>query len=254
MPTGLRSGLLVVDIDPGNGGNESWKRIRAGRKIPITAQQITGGGGRHITFQHPGGRVPKTLGPGVDSTGDGGYIVVEPSLHASGHRYRFDGPFFILVLQGEQGSAKSTTARILRRLIDPTQAPLRTQPRELRDLTLCSFATGGGFTTRQLYSDDQETIFDATRPILLNGIDSVAVRGDLLDRALLLDLPVIPPNKRRTEEEVWQKFDETAPQILGALLDAVVQAVRNKSTIELPELPRMADAVKWAAAGGVSVG
>jgi hypothetical protein len=125
------------------------------------------------------------------------------------------GPYPVLLLHGEQGAAKSTTARILRELIDPNTAPLRSQPREERDLMIaarngwvlafdnvssvpdwlsdafCRLSTGGGLATRMLYTDDDEVLFDAQRPLLLTGIEEVATRGDLLDRSLILFLPRI---------------------------------------------------------------
>ncbi len=92
IPTGAASGLLVLDVDPRNGGNESLDRlIHEQGRLPDTAEQITGGGGRHIIFRHPGGPVPKTLAPGIDLKGDGGYIVVAPSIHLSGNAYQWDG-------------------------------------------------------------------------------------------------------------------------------------------------------------------
>jgi hypothetical protein len=192
--------------------------------------------------------------------------------------FQFGVPFFVLVLQGEQGSAKSTTARALRRLVDPNKALVRSQPRDVRDLmiaarngwviafdnistlspwlsdALCSLATGGGFATRELYSDSDEVIFDVTRPILLNGIEGVAVRGDLLDRSLVLDLPAIPAKTRCAEQELWLEFEKAAPRILGALLDAAVEALRSMYRLSLRELPRMADALRFAAAGAGSFG
>src|SRR5262249_27005841 len=57
---------------------------------------------------------------------------------------------------------------------------------------ICRLSTGGGFSTRELYSDDQEKLFEATRPVIINGIDGLVVRGDLADRAITLFLPTIP--------------------------------------------------------------
>jgi len=71
---------------------------------------------------------------------------------------------------------------------------------------LCSLATGGGFSTRELYTDTQETIFAAKRPILLNGLDGVVVRGDALDRALVVNQPEITESTRRPEAELWMRF------------------------------------------------
>ena len=92
LPTGAVSGLLVLDIDPRNGGDQSLSDLTAKfGPLPETAIQMTGGGGRHIIFRHPGVPVPKTLANGIDLKGDGGYIVVAPSVHPSGIAYQWDG-------------------------------------------------------------------------------------------------------------------------------------------------------------------
>lgn len=92
VPTGAASGLLAVDIDPRNGGDVSFDELTAKNgRFPDTAEQITGGGGRHIVFRDPGVPVVKELAPGIDLKGEGGYIVVAPSMHTSGNRYRWDG-------------------------------------------------------------------------------------------------------------------------------------------------------------------
>lgn len=182
------------------------------------------------------------------------------------------GPYPVLLLQGEQGSAKSTTARVLRALVDPSTAPLRTVPRDERDMmiaanngwcvafdnlsgipvwlsdAICRLATGGGFSTRELYTDSEEVLFDAMRPVILNGIDELASRHDLLDRALVLNLPPIPEEKRRDEATFWRDFEAARPRILAALLDAVSAGLRNVESVKLDKLPRMADFAKWAAA------
>ena len=182
------------------------------------------------------------------------------------------GPYPVLVLVGEQGSAKSTFSAILRRLLDPNTAPLRALPREDRDLfiaasnghvlvfdnvsgllawisdTLCRLATGGGFAVRQLYTDQDEVLFDAARPIILNGIEDIVTRQDLADRALFLTLEPIPEERRRSEVELWAAFEAERPQILGALLDAVVEGLKRLPEINLPKLPRMADFAMWATA------
>jgi len=188
------------------------------------------------------------------------------------------GPFPITVFHGEQGSAKSTAARVRRSLIDPNKAALRSQPREERDLaiaasnswyvtldnlswippwlsdSLCRVATGGGFATRELYSDSDEAIFDFKRPAILNGIEELATRGDLLDRSLLFYLPCIPKKKRRTEKEFWAKFDKAHPKLLGALLKAASTALRNLPKVKLEELPRMADFATWVVAAEPALG
>jgi Domain of unknown function (DUF3854) len=192
--------------------------------------------------------------------------------------YRPGKPFPVLALHGEQGSAKSTTARVLRALIDPNKADLRSEPREERDLmiaakngwlialdnlsrvqtwlsdALCRLATGGGFATRELYANDEEVLFDAKRPILLNGIEELATRSDLLERAIVLNLPTIPEDKRRTEARFWQDFEAARPFILGTLLNAVSGALRRYDDVRLERLPRMADFAQWATAAEAYLG
>lgn len=209
------------------------------------------------------------LRPFVNVATDADWILLESWLIAA---LRGRGPFPILVEHGEQGSAKSTTARVLRALVDPSTAPLRSEPRELRDLAiaaqngwvisldnisrvppwlsdaLCRLSTGGAFGTRELYSDSNEVLLDAQRPCIVNGIEELAVRGDLLDRSLILYLPSIAEEKRRAERSFWSEFELSRPAILGALLDAVSGALRRLPKVKLPEMPRMADFAIWATA------
>ena len=178
----------------------------------------------------------------------------------------------MIVLSGEQGSAKSTFSAILRALLDPNTAPLRALPREDRDLfiaasnghvlafdnvsglpgwisdTLCRLATGGGFAVRQLYTDQDEVLFDAARPVILNGIEEIVTRPDLADRAVFLTLQPIPEEHRRPEQELWAAFDAERPRVLGVLLDAVVEGLKRLPETRLEKLPRMADFALWATA------
>lgn len=182
------------------------------------------------------------------------------------------GPYPILVLSGEQGSAKSTFSAILRLMLDPNTAPLRALPKDDRDLfiaannghilafdnlsklplgisdTLCRLATGGGFAVRQLYTDQDEVLFDATRPIILNGIEDIVTRPDLADRAIFLTLEPITEERRRPEKDLWEEFNLERPQILGALLDAVSFGLKQLPDTRLEKLPRMADFVLWVTA------
>lgn len=182
------------------------------------------------------------------------------------------GPYPVIVLSGEQGSAKSTFSSILRSLLDPNTAPLRALPREDRDLfiaasnghvlafdnvsglpgwisdTLCRLATGGGFAVRQLYTDQDEVLFDAARPVILNGIEEIVTRPDLADRAVFLTLQPILEEHRRPEQELWAAFDVERPRVLGVLLDAVVVGLKRLPETRLERLPRMADFALWATA------
>jgi hypothetical protein len=183
-------------------------------------------------------------------------------------------PFPVLVLQGEQGSAKSTTGRFLRGLIDPARPPDRARPRNDQDLAiaarnswvlaydnlsgfpdwlsdgLCRLATGGGFATRKLYADDDEAIFDFCRPVMLNGIDELLTRPDLADRALRVTLPTIADEQRRTATAMLAGYEAARPRILGALCDAVSGAIRGLPAAEhrITSPPRMADFALWVSA------
>ena len=188
------------------------------------------------------------------------------------------GPYAVLVVHGEQGSAKSTLARILRALLDPNEASIRSAPRDERDLAIaaangwclafdnisyipdwlsdayCRLATGGGFATRTLYENDEETIFNSQRPIVLNGIEEIATRGDLLDRAIVVYLASIPEAKRCTEAELWDAFERVRPGIMGALLTVVSAALRNETATVLSHKPRMADFARWVTAAESTLG
>ena len=109
-------------------------------------------------------------------------------------------------------------------------------------------ATGGGFVTRKLYSNDEEVRFNLCRPQILNGIEDLATRDDLRDRGILFELPVIVPEQRITENEHKKRLQAAHPSLLGALLHAVSAGLREESRIELDELPRMADFAIWTTA------
>jgi hypothetical protein len=183
--------------------------------------------------------------------------------------------FPVLIVNGEQGSAKSTACKITRRLIDPNTADLRPKPREDRDLyiaannswvcgfdnlsglsrdlsdSICRIATGAGFGGRELFSDADETLFQVARPVMLNGIDDLADKADLIDRGVFIELPPIPEEERKDEDSLWTAFDAAQPALIGALADALVVALRELPKVKLDKLPRMADFAKWGVAAGI---
>jgi putative DNA primase/helicase len=192
--------------------------------------------------------------------------------------FRPQGPYPILLIGGEQGSAKSTLTRLLRSLVDPNVAPIRSAPRDERELivaakngwtlafdnlsrvpewmsnALCRLSTGGGFSARELFSDWGEAVFAGQRPIIINGIGSLASLPDLADRSLTVTLRAIPDDERRPERE-WEKgFHDDAPFILGAVFDGVSAALRHLSETRLDQLPRMADFATWIVAAEPGLG
>lgn len=191
---------------------------------------------------------------------------------------RPDGPFPVLAVHGEQGSGKTTACKMIRALVDPHSVPLRSPPRDERNLyiaarhtwllgfdnlssipiwlsdALCCIATGGHYSVRGLHTDDTEISFSAKQPIVLNGVEEVVTRADLLERCLVLFLPAIPKTERRNEAELWAEFRRLHPLLLGALLDAVVCALRRLPSLRLEESPRMADFALWVTAAEPALG
>lgn len=187
------------------------------------------------------------------------------------------GPYPILLLKGIQGIGKTTQAEILRSILDPTVPVLRSLPKSERDLVihaqnewimgfdnvgdiapvtsdaLCRLSTGGGFGTRELYSDDKEKIFASMRPIILNGIDQMAERHDLLSRCVICYLKPIPKNQRLEVKKIWQRFEELHPKILAALCKAISTALSREDTVQLAQTPRMADFAHWVVASEPSL-
>ena len=188
------------------------------------------------------------------------------------------GPYLIAVLCGEQGTAKSTHARVMRAMVDPSTAPLRAMPNKEDDLmvsakwnwlvvldnvskidgwlsdALCRLSTGGGLSKRAHYTNDEEFTLNAKRPIILTGIGEIVTRSDLQDRSVFFDLAVIDKGHRKTEQDFWRDFEIAQPKILGALCNALSGSLANISSTSLPELPRMADPLLWVTAAEGAMG
>jgi len=173
---------------------------------------------------------------------------------------RAGGPYPVLAIAGEQGSAKTVLSKLLRGLIDPSVAVIAASnghvlafdnlsglPPWLSD-TLCRLTSGGAFSTRRLFTDQDEILFAAARPAILNGIEDVITRPDLADRAILLTLASIAERQRRPEHALWREFELARPHILGALLDAAAHGLHMLPRVRCKSLPRMADFALWATA------
>jgi DNA primase catalytic core len=238
-------------------------------------------------LRHPGmlalrdpvqGGTLSLLRPFVNVASDEDFVLLigwmVGALRPNGH-----GTYAILGLHGEQGSAKSTTAKVLRCLIDPNSAPLRSAPRDEDALligatrgwspvfnnlsglpawfsdALCCLVEGGGLSKRMLYTDEDEVILKAARPVTLTGIEELERRSDLLDRCIILVLPTIPEGARKSEDRFWKSFNEARSKILGALLDAVVSALANLPEVKEWHLavPRLADFAEWVTAAELAL-
>jgi hypothetical protein len=271
----VTKGAIYLDL-----GDEAWRAV-----------EVTGSGWQIIAHPPVRFRRPRGLAVLPDPVHGGRLDALRPFLNlAAGDDDRWilvvgflvgmlrNGPYPVLVLGGEQGSAKTTASRMIRAVVDPATSPDRAAPRDDRDLLIAAsntrlvaydnlsrlpdwlsdglarLATGAGFGTRLLYSDDEEKLFYAARPIIINGIGELAVRSDLLDRSLLVTLPRIPDSKRRPESALWPAFEAARPAILDGLLDAVSGALARYRTVNLPRLPRMADFATWVSAAEPALG
>lgn len=232
-------------------------RIAPGRwnAVDATVQFLRPDSQRPLPLPQPGGRI-----------GDLWQLVniPEPSrllvLAWLCECLRTDTPFPVVELFGEQGSAKSTTQKLLRRLIDPSACDLRAAPKTTEDIfvsagsgwvvsyenishlpapmqdALCVLATGGGFAKRKLFTDADESIISVSRPVILNGISIAVTAQDLLDRTLSIELPNIAD--RRETSDLWRQFEREHGRLLGALLDLFAAALTRLPNIQIPRNKR----------------
>ena len=171
----------------------------------------------------------------------------------------------VLSLFGEQGSAKTTTQRTLTACIDPSPVPTRKPPRDADSWTtaaagswvvgidnistvpdwlsdsLCRASTGEGDVRRRLYTDGDFHVVAFRRCVTLNGIDLGALRGDLTERLLPINLQRIPDNQRKGDAELARVWSDAHPRIFGALLDLAAGVVGRLPSVHLESKPRMAD-------------
>jgi hypothetical protein len=181
-------------------------------------------------------------------------------------------PHPVLGLFGEQGTGKSTAGKILALALDPSEVPARKPPRDadswvtaasgswvvaldnLSDVpawlsdSLCRAVTGDGDVRRKLYTDGDLAVFAFRRAVIVNSIDLGAMRGDLAERMLPVDLDLIEEDNRRDEQELWAAWREAHPRILGALLDLAAGVIRVLPSVRLASKPRMADFARILAA------
>jgi hypothetical protein len=171
----------------------------------------------------------------------------------------------ILMVSGEQGSAKTTALRTLVNLVDPSPAPTRTAPRDVGAWgaaasaswvcgldnvstipewfsdALCRAVTGDGLVSRALYTDGDVAVLSFRRVLAMTSIDAGSLRGDLAERLLPVELERIDPTERRSATEVGERAAQVAPEVLAGLLDRLADVLVELPRVRTRELPRLAD-------------
>lgn len=186
--------------------------------------------------------------------------------------FRPGAPFPIGILQGEQGSRKSTISMFIKGVVDPNLAPINTLPKTEQDFMIamksnrvlvydnisgltqeksdwiCRGATGGGLTVRKLYTTGEQMTFTGACSIILNGIDEIAQRSDLLSRSVKLMLDPIESGSRLNFDAVNQQFQDLKPRLLAAIFDMLSEILRKLPETVIDTDLRMIDIVRWATA------
>lgn len=209
--------------------------------------------------------------------GENLYEILKPFINLTEEDYQMfliylvqcffpNSSHFIAIISSAHGSGKSTLTRLIRRIVDPAIAGESFMPNSIEELKnhlinntfvafdnterlkndvsdlLCSAVTGTYITKRELYTTSEECIFRLKNIVILNGINIVPKKPDLLERSLLFELKQIPANSRKTDKEFWSEFERELPYIMGAIFDIIVVAIRIRKELKLTKAHRMADA------------
>jgi hypothetical protein len=266
-----RQDVIYVDLSGADGDGEVIEIDASGYRVSH----------RHpVHFIRPSGQRALPLPRDGGAFHDFGTLA---NLPAESHRLvrawlaaslRPNVPVPPLIVEGPQGSGKSTTTRLLRAVVDPHDVPLRSPPGSERDLVvaathshvvaldncsaispqlsdaLCRLITGGGFSTRRLHTDSDELAVAMKRPVLINGISNLVSRHDLADRSIFLRLAPLVGAQRREERLLEREFAELHPLLLGVVLGDVARGLRrlDEASASRCSLPRMADFAVFAMA------
>ena len=144
VATGSTSGILVVDVDIKHDGLQTWTELQDMNGMVNTMTSITGSGGNHYFFRLPEGyhdngllkNTTGTIGPGVDTRGDGGYIILPPSTHVSGDAYEWVRPLTVEVEPPEWLISlwKKPNSDVLHGTEQPEAPPIGDAPRWVSQL------------------------------------------------------------------------------------------------------------------------
>lgn len=260
---------VVLDL-----ANEDWQVVE------ITAAGWQVKNESSVLFERPGSLQPlpiperggswDLLHPLVNSQDEDNFVLMVAWLVGA---LAPAGPYPILMISGEKGSGKSSTAENIRKILDPVESARRTLPESERDLMveamstwvvaydnlsgvtrkqsdmLCRLSTGGGSAQRKLHSNNEQIVLAACRPQVLNGIVDLGTYPDLLSRGLAVELPIL--RKASGERDIERQFHAAWPKLLGLVCDAASAALRCLPQVNIEKLPRMADFTRWVYAAAL---
>ena len=227
-------GRIYIDL-----ADESWQAIEVSRdgwrSVSDAPVRFIRGASAPLPMPIDGGRVEdfKDLCQFDDDT----WILILAFLLQA---LKPEKGYPILLLHGGPEAGKSTITRAFKQLVDPSPGKPRKHVGDVRDFAihatrrhciaidnlsglsteqsdiLCTSSTGGGHSQRTLHSDSGETLFNFTNLLILNGIDSIATRGDLLSRSF--PVTIHPPKNRLSESQFEEHFEALRPGVMGGLL------------------------------------
>ncbi|GAA1981342.1 hypothetical protein GCM10009799_03040 [Nocardiopsis rhodophaea] len=261
-------GSIVVDLGTSDGrcvliGPHGWQRSprspvlfrRSGAMKPLPEPVRDGDGLAKLR--------------GLINTDERGFELLAAWLAAA---FIPDLPHPVLAFRGEQGTGKSKGAQMVIGIIDPSGAPKRTAPRDIKSWAtqafnswglcldnvsfipdwlsdaLCRAVTGDGIVDRALYTDDDVVVLEFRRVLAMTTIDAGALAGDLAERLLTIELKLIPDDKRREEGELDAAYADAHAAILASLFDLLADVLKALPDVELTRRPRMADFARVLAA------
>jgi hypothetical protein len=268
LRVGKHAGRIIVDLGTSDGrcvtiGPDGWERAarspvlfrRSGAMKPLPAPVRDGDGLAKLQA--------------LLNTDDDGFRLLVAWLVAA---FIPDLPHPILTFRGEQGTGKSYSAKMVIGIVDPSGAPKRTAPRDVKSWAtqafnswalcldnisiipdwlsdaLCRAVTGDGIVDRALYTDDDVVVLEFRRVLAMTTIDAGALAGDLAERLLTIELHTIPDRRRREEVELDAAYAEAHASILASLFDLLADVLAVLPDVQLEERPRMADFARVLAA------
>lgn len=184
-------------------------------------------------------------------------------------RYISDVPLPIIYYHGDRGSAKTTSMRMDKMLIDPSPIDVKALPKNINDVIaslstqymicydnidriapylsdiMCITTTNGYYSKKKLYSNNDEYPIMLNARLSFTGITNISNKADLIDRMVCLKLKRIDAKKRKTLDEVMDAFKKDVPYLLYEIMKILAKSIQVYKELDLHSLPRMADFAKW---------